>query len=226
MTLRPAPQRLRSDERFHGFSVAMATAPLHELTPAGPGGEAAALGFALALAAQWASAAGLIWAGEESAFAEEGAPYPPGLAQYGLDLSKLIVVRAQKREQALWAAEQGLSASGAVVICALGRGKALDLKITRRLLLFAERNRSRCLLLRPLEQASAAWTRWRIAPAPSASEARELGPPTFHATLVRNRAGSAGQSFILEWNAYECVLRERAERFQEKWEPVFRAEAR
>ncbi len=188
----------------------MAAAPLHELTPAGPGSEAAALGFALAFAAQWASPAGLIWAGEESAFAEEGAPYPPGLAQYGLDLSKLIVVRAKKREQALWAAEQGLSATGAVVICALGRGKALDLKTTRRLLLFAERNRSRCLLLRPLEEASAAWTRWRIAAAPSAAEARELGPPTFHATLVRNRAGPAGQSFILEWNAHDRCFFERS----------------
>jgi protein ImuA len=204
----------------------MAAAPLHELTPAGPGAEAAVLGFGLALAAQWASPAGLIWVGEQSAFAEQGAPYPPGLAQYGLDLSRLIVVRANKREDALWAAEQGLAATGAVVVCALGRGKALDLKTTRRLLLFAERNRARCLLLRPLEEASAAWTRWRIAPAPSAAHARELGAPAFHATLVRNRAGPAGQSFILEWNAHACALQERTERFQENWKPVFRAEAR
>ncbi len=40
-----------------------------------------------------------------------------------------------RREEALWAAEQGLAAPGAVVICALsGRGKPLDLKATRRLL--------------------------------------------------------------------------------------------
>jgi protein ImuA len=134
------------------------------------------------------------------------------------------VVRARKREEALWAAEQGLSAAGAVVICALGaRGRGLDLKATRRLLLFAERNRSRCLLLRPEGEASAAWTRWRVAPAASAGEGRELGPPAYRATLVRNRAGAAGQTFLLDWNADECAF---TERLQEKWEPVFRQQAR
>ncbi|MBC7768835.1 MAG: hypothetical protein H7124_08605, partial [Phycisphaerales bacterium] len=149
----------------------MAGAPLHELCPAGPGAEPAALGFSLALAASWAGRAGIIWAGEEGVFAEDGAPYPVGLAQFGLDLSRLIIVRASKREEALWAAEQGLVARGAVVICALGaRGKPLDLKATRRLLLFAERNGSKCLLVRPLAEASAAWTRWRVSPAPSRAE--------------------------------------------------------
>ncbi len=88
-----------------------------------------------------AGPAAVFWAGEAAAFAEEGAPYPVGLARYGLALDRLIVVRAKKREEALWAAEQALAAAGAVVICALGaRGKPLDLKASRRLLLFAERN--------------------------------------------------------------------------------------
>jgi protein ImuA len=106
------------------------------------------LGFALGLAAIWSGEAGSVfWAGEEGVFAEEGAPYPPGLAQFGLSSERLIVVRAPKREEALWASEQMLSAPGAVVVCALsGRGKPLDLKATRRLLLFAERCQSRCLL--------------------------------------------------------------------------------
>src|SRR5690606_9916950 len=111
-------------------------------------------------------------------------------------------VRASKREEVLWAAEQGLSAPGAVVICALGaRGRPLDLKASRRLLLFAERNRSRCLLVRPLAEASAAWTRWRVSPAPSAAAARELGAPAFSVELARSRAGPAGAVFTLEWNA-------------------------
>lgn len=205
----------------------MAANPLHELGPASAGAEAAALGLTLAVAAQWAGKAGIVWAGEDGAFAEEGAPYPPGLAQFGLDLSRLIVTRVRKRDDALWAAEQALGVAGAVVICALAaQRKPLDLKATRRLLLFAERNRARCLLLRPLEDTSAAWTRWRVSPAPSEAEARELGPPAFRAELVRNRAGPAGQSFILEWNAHERRLIERNERFQEKWDPVFRQEAR
>ena len=181
----------------------MARQPLHELCPAGPGAETAALGLALGLAASWSGAAGVFWAGEEGVFAEDGAPYPPGLAQYGLDPSKLIVIRAGKREETLWAAEQALSVPGAIVICALAaRGKALDLTATRRLLLIGERNHARCLLVRPLAQASTAWTRWRVAAAPSVAEADELGRPAYALELMRNRSGPAGARFVVEWNAH------------------------
>lgn len=187
---------------FKAVLAQMAGAPLHELGWASPGAEAAALGFTLALSASWMGSPGLIWAGEEGVFAEDGAPYPVGLAQFGLDPGKLIVVRAKKREEALWAAEQGLSARGAIVICALaGRGKPLDLKATRRLLLIAERNGSRCLLVRQLAEASAAWTRWRVAHAPSAAEPDELGRPAFAIELLRSRFGPSGARFTLEWNA-------------------------
>jgi protein ImuA len=202
----------------------MAGQPLHEIGPAGPGFEASALGFTLALAASWAGPAGIIWAGEDAAFAEEGAPYPVGLAQYGLSLDRLIVARAKKREDALWAAEQALAATGVIVICALGaQGKPLDLKASRRLLLFAERSSSRCLLLMPESGPSAAWTRWRIAPAESNAEPDELGPPAFRAELTRNRGGPHGSSFIVDWNAHERCF---AERVQEKREAVFYPEAR
>lgn len=202
----------------------MAGQPLHEIGPAGPGFEAAALGFTLALAASWAGAGHVFWAGEDVAFSEEGAPYPVGLAQYGLPLDRLIVTRAKKREDALWAAEQALAATGAIVICALGaQGKPIDLKASRRLLLFAERYSSRCLLLMPENGPSAAWTRWRIAPAESNAEPDELGPPAFRAELTRSRGGPAGSSFIVDWKAHE---RRFAERFQEKCEAVLRPEAR
>lgn len=191
----------------------MAAQPLHEACPAAPGAEAAALGFTLSLAASWAGQAGVFWAGEEGAFAEAGAPYPPGLAAFGLDLARLVVVRAAKREEALWAAEQGLGAPGAVVICALGAGgKPLDLKASRRLLLFAERNRARCLLLRPNAEASAAWTRWRVGPAPSVAHGRELGAPAYALELVRSRSGPAGARFIVEWNAHERRFADRVAR--------------
>ncbi|ANP44876.1 hypothetical protein ATE48_02515 [Candidatus Viadribacter manganicus] len=206
------------------MAVAMAGQPLHEIGPAGAGFEAAALGFTLALAASWAGPAGVFWAGEDAAFAEEGAPYPVGLAQYGLALDRLIVARAKKREDALWAAEQALAATGAIVICALGgQGKPLDLKASRRLLLFAERHRSRCLLLMPASGPSAAWTRWRIAAAESNAAADELGPPAFRAELTRNRSGQAGSAFTLDWNAHE---RSFVERVQEKHVAVFHAQAR
>lgn len=209
---------------FTGMAAAMAGQPLHELCPAEQGAEAAALGISLGLAASWAGKAGVIWAAEEGVLAEDGAPYPPGLVQFGLDPSHLILVRAPKREECLWAAEQALAAPGAVVICALaGRGKPLDLKATRRLLLFAERNHSRCLLVRPLAEASAAWTRWRVSPAPSQAEERELGAPAYALELMRNRAGPAGARFTIEWNAH---ARRFTERFQEKCEAVFRQKVR
>jgi protein ImuA len=207
MSARPAPL----SPAFTGFAAVMADQPLHEVGPAGPGAEAATLGFTLALAANWAGPAGLFWAGEEAAFAEEGAPYPVGLAQYGLALDRLTVVRARKREETLWAAEQALAAPGAIVVCALGaRGKPLDLKASRRLLLFAERNQARCLLLQPESGPSAAWTRWRVSPAESNAEKGELGPPAFRAELTRNRAGPAGLNFILDWNAHDRAFAERA----------------
>lgn len=209
---------------FAGFLQQMAGAPLHEIGPAGTGYEAAALGFSLALAVSWAGPAGIFWAGEEAAFSEEGAPYPAGLAQYGVALDKLIVVRAKKREETLWAAEQALAASRAVVICTLGaHGKPLDLKASRRLLLFAERAQSRCLLLQPANGPSAAWTRWSVSPAASDAPDDELGLPAFQVELTRNRAGPSGATFTLDWNAHD---RRFAERFQEKCEAVFRPEAR
>ncbi|HWA00189.1 MAG TPA: hypothetical protein VG841_07715 [Caulobacterales bacterium] len=160
--------------------------------------------MALGLAALWGGPAGLIWASEEAAVAEVGAPYSAGLAQFGLDPARVLVVRARRREEALWAAEQSLSIPGAVVLCGLGgRGKPLDLKATRRLLLAGERHGSRCLLLKPEDGPTAAWTRWRVEASPSRGLSRELGAPAFRATLTRNRAGSAGQSFLLEWNAHE-----------------------
>lgn len=196
-----------------GFEMKLATMagqPLHEIGPAGPGSEAAALGFTLALAAKWAGPAGVFWAGEDAAFAEEGAPYPVGLAHYGLPLDRLIVARARKREDALWAAEQALAATGAIVICALGaQGKPLDLKASRRLLLFAERYASRCLLLMPENGPSAAWTRWRIAPVESNADPDELGLPAFRAELTRSRGGPSGSHFIVDWNAHERSFAER-----------------
>jgi len=190
----------------------MRSQPLHEAGPAAPGAEPAATGFVLGLAAAWAGKPGVIWAGEDALFAEEGAPYPVGLAQFGLDPSRLIVIRAKKRDEALWAAEQALGAAGAVVICALaGGGKPLDLKATRRLLLFAEKNNSRCLLMRPPAEASAAWTRWRVSPAPSAADDDELlGPPAYRIELTRNRAGPAGATFTLDWNADARCFAERS----------------
>lgn len=182
-----------------------ACAPLTEIIPAAPSDKAAALGFALAWA-QGAAQNGLIcWAAPEQDLAEDGAPYAEGLAHFSLPLDRLLLVRTRTQSDALWASEQALTLPLATVLCTIAPSiKALSLTATRRLLLAAEKHATRCVLLRLDDAgASAAWTRWRIGAAPSLGEGRELGPPAFTALLERNRAGPTGQSWRIEWNAYD-----------------------
>jgi protein ImuA len=182
-----------------------ADAPLTEIAPAAPGDEAAALGFTLAWAQGAAKDGLLFWAAPAASFAENGAPHAEGLAQFGVPLDRLLLTRTATQVDALWAVEQALAIPNACVICTITpAAKALSLTATRRLLLLAEKNRSRCILLRLDSMgASAAWTRWRIASAPSLAIAREIGAPAFRAHLVRNRVGPSGASWHLEWNAHE-----------------------
>ena len=201
---------------FDETRAVSADAPLTEIAPAAPGDEAPALGFALAWA-QGASKDGLLfWAAPAASFAENGAPHAEGLAQFGVPLDRLLLTRAKTQVDALWAVEQALAIPNACVICTIApAAKPLSLTATRRLLLLAEKNRARCILLRLDSMgASAAWTRWRISSAPSLGIAREIGAPAFRAHLVRNRAGQAGASWHLEWNAHEhaFIAAERAQK--------------
>jgi protein ImuA len=175
---------------------------LHEALPA-RGGEAAALAFLLAAAP--AGAGALVWVQEAQAARESGALYAPGLVSLGRDPADLILVVARKRMDALWAAEEGLKRSQARVLLELAPGgRPLDLTATRRLALAAETHTATALVLRADIGAaepvpSAAWTRWRIAPAASAAAHRdEVGAPAFAATLFRCRAGRRAQAFRME----------------------------
>src|SRR6202453_2587253 len=71
---------------------------LHEIVPATPGDGAAAMGFALALAARFMaehSAAGLLMA-EDFAGHHAGSLSGPGLVAHGLELDRLRLVRAPR----------------------------------------------------------------------------------------------------------------------------------
>lgn len=78
-------------------------------------------------------------------------PYPPALAQHGLLLDRLLLVRAHDPHTVLWAAEQALRcpAVGAV----LAWPAALDERRVRRLQLAAETGGSCGLLYRPSSAA-------------------------------------------------------------------------
>ena len=87
---------------------------LHEIAPASPADGSAAMGFALALAARFMAVRGraAIVMAEDFALAEMGALYGPGLAAFGLDLSRLVLVRAPDAPALFQAMEDALK-SGA-----------------------------------------------------------------------------------------------------------------
>src|SRR3984885_2795515 len=91
---------------------------LHEIVPATPGDGAAAMGFALALAARFMaehSAAGLLLA-EDFAGCGAGAVYGPGLVAYGLELGRLVFVRAPDAPALFQAMEEALKSGAPAVV--------------------------------------------------------------------------------------------------------------
>ena len=155
----------------------LAADALHEIVPATPGDGAAAMGFALALAARFMaehSAAGLLMA-EDFACHDAGSFYGPGLVAHGLELGRLVFVRAPDAPALFQAMEEALkSGAPAVVVGEVWRLQKYDLAVSRRLLLAARSGRAPALLVQASAYraadriSSAAETRFEIAAAPSA----------------------------------------------------------
>lgn len=90
-------------------------------------------------------------------------PYPPALQQWGVNLSRVLIVRPRKSKEALWAAEQALS-SGNCAAVLLWSG-VLDDAASRRLQLAAEKGRSWAIAFRSARDSicpSAAALRLRL----------------------------------------------------------------
>jgi cell division inhibitor SulA/protein ImuA len=118
---------------------------LTEILPAHEGiGELRLLGYALA--ALSARGLRLAW------IAPPYLPYAPALAAAGIDISRLVIVRAALHREALWAAEQALgsNACGAVLVWLQG-ARYIEL---RRLQIAAEGGRAPAFVFRPSEAAS------------------------------------------------------------------------
>ena len=177
---------------------------LHEIAPAEPADGAAAMGFALALAAGFLGLrpASALIIGEGFAAEESGALYGPGLAAHGLSLSRLVFVRAPDAALAFWAIEEALKCGApAVVIGEIWSLKGYSLAASRRLLLAARKGKVPALLIlasaygRAERLSSAAETRFEIAAAPSlrtpAAAGPDLpGPFACGARLVKARLGA------------------------------------
>jgi protein ImuA len=107
-------------------------------------------------------------------------PYPPALQQWGLDLSRLLIVRPKNDNETLWAAEQALSSATCAAV--LLWPESLDDQAGRRLQLAAEKGNSWAIAFRP------AATRAE----PSAAALRiELQSQAggMHVTVVKSRGG-------------------------------------
>lgn len=131
---------------------------------------------------------------------ERGRLFSWGARDLGLDPRRVLLVRARREAEALWAFEETLK-SGAVA-AAVGSLEAPSFVATRRLDFAARAGRANALVLRakPCGDLSAARLRWRIAAAPSAVhplDSRAPGPARLTAQLARSRDGRSGV-FTLE----------------------------
>jgi len=193
---------------------------LHEIAPAEPQDGAAAMGFALALAARFLSRrpASALLIGEGFADHESGALYGPGLVDHGLNLSRLVFVRAPDAALAFWAIEEALkSGAPAVVIGEIWSLKGYSLAASRRLLLAARKGKVPALLVlasaygQAERISSAAETRFEIAAAPSARTPAAAGPDipgpfACGARLIKARFARAGPAAPLQAFDSERVI--------------------
>jgi protein ImuA len=165
---------------------------LHDIL--GADGDAAATGFALALAGRLAGGRGrLLLVGLRRRGGEAGLPYGPGLLRFGIDPERLIVAAAVRPADLLWAMEEGLR-SGALA-AVIGEGVAADATASRRLQLAAEAGGAAAVLLPPADARSpVTLSRWRIAAA-----AGGLERPRWRVVLERCRGGSPGD-WLMEWD--------------------------
>lgn len=224
------------------------TGALHEVIAVDSG---AATGFCAALigrlAAPMKKAAcpprPILWCEGRHAL-DHGGLYGPGLARFGIDPGRLILVRARRDADILWAMEEGLRCGGPVAV--VGEARAVSMTAGRRLQLAAAASGVAAFLIRPRAQAaspSAAMTRWRVeadgveadgvggveadgmeadgANRADREDMREpgLGPPRWRVELFRCRGGAA-RAWTMEWHdetgrfAVADAVRDRPDRAQ------------
>ena len=178
---------------------------LHEVVPAVTSdGAAAGFAVALTLCLQRATGPGFVlWCDRFAGMRQAGALYGPGLYDLGFDPGRLIHVELRRDIDVFWAMEEGLKSQAPVAV--VGEVGEADLTASRRLSLAAQETGVTPILIRsPADRgASAAWTRWAVAAAPSATdqfEPRAPGRTRWQVELMRSRAGARPQTWTLEWS--------------------------
>ncbi|MGE0735958.1 MAG: ImuA family protein [Alphaproteobacteria bacterium] len=141
--------------------------------------------------------------------------FGPGVARFGIEPSRLLIVHAKSTEQVLWSIEESLRCPSLYAV--IGETDGLDLTSSRRLQLAASQAPATALFVlgpaHPHAPTTAALTRWRIEPASapdafchldrSAAEnrgpARLLGRRRWQVGLERCRGGRPG-AWLMEWD--------------------------
>jgi protein ImuA len=187
---------------------------LHEVFAADAG---IATAFCALLAGRLARAGGtgmgpILWC-ERPHTLDAGALYGPALLRFGIDPARLILVRARRDADTLWAMEEGLRCAHLAAV--VGETAKMSLTESRRLQIAAGESGVTALVLRPRAEApppSAAATRWRLSAArdgaasgnENETEAFRPAPPglgaaRWRAELFRCRGG-ASANWTMEWN--------------------------
>jgi cell division inhibitor SulA/protein ImuA len=107
-------------------------------------------------------------------------PYPPALQKWGIDLSRMLIVRPRDDSEVLWSAEQALSSGTCAAV--LLWPQSLDDQASRRLQLAAEKGGSWAIAFRPLAARSQ----------PSAAALRielSAGPGGTRLAILKSRGG-------------------------------------
>jgi protein ImuA len=135
-----------------------------------------------------------------------GMPYGHGLRQFGLDVSRLILIDTKTDKDALWALEETLRSAVKPAIVAGVVETGLGLTQSRRLNLAAAKHPTPLAVLRGEKAmgASAAATRWRLGFAPATCDRFGLFERwRWRATLERCRNGRTGD-WLLDWDPVAC----------------------
>jgi len=120
-------------------------------------------------------------------------PYPPALTQWGVNLSRVLIVRPRGGKEALWAAEQALTSGNCAAV--LLWSDELDDVASRRLQLAAGAGQCWAIAFRSLKalsQPSAAALRIRLAAGTTGTDLGILKSRGGRPCVVRDYAGCGG----------------------------------
>lgn len=165
-------------------------AGLHEIAAADT--SAAAAGFCALVLARLAEETGVVaWCRRQRGL------HGPGLTAFGIDATRLIVVRARNDTDVFWAMEEGLR--NAAVAAMVGEIHKATPTALRRLQLAAEDGGVTALLLRPPRAATPATpaiTRWRVGAAANEAAASNdrtaCVRPRWRVELQKCKTGACG----------------------------------